>query len=136
MIMLVVLVPVLLLLNWALALMVFACAGVIFLIIYLYLKPIARAYQRVIAAELDRGSHLYETVAGMRTVKSLALEGRRRMEWDRKVATAVQARFAMGALANYPQTYSLPFERMIYSGSILVGAFLALARPGRHVARA
>jgi ATP-binding cassette subfamily B protein len=36
----------------------------------------------------------------------------------------------MGALANYPQTYSLPFERMIYSGSILVGAFLALANPG------
>jgi subfamily B ATP-binding cassette protein HlyB/CyaB len=130
MIMLVVLVPVLLLLNWALALMVFACAGVIFLIVYLYLKPIARAYQRVVAAELDRGSHLYETVLGMRTVKSLALESRRRMEWDRKVATSVQARFAMGALANYPQTYALPFERLIYSGSILVGAFLALVNPG------
>ena len=32
--MLVVLVPVLLLLKWPLALMVFACAGVIFLIVY------------------------------------------------------------------------------------------------------
>ena len=125
---LVVLVPVLLILQWALALMVFACAGAIFLIIYIFLNPIARAFKRVIAAEIDKNSHLYETVQGMRTIKSLALEGRR-MEWDRKVAAAVAARHAMGALANYPQTYVLPFERMIYSGSILIGAALALAHP-------
>src|SRR5208283_5101097 len=109
MVTLVVLVPLLLILQWTLALMVFACAGVIFLIIYFFLKPIARAYARVIATEVDKSAHLYETVQGMRTVKSLALEGRRRTEWDRKVAAAVQARFAMGALANYPQTYALPF---------------------------
>jgi ATP-binding cassette subfamily B protein len=129
MITLVVLVPVLLMLNWALALMVFACAGAIFLIIYLFLKPISRAYAKVIAAEIDKSAHLYETVQGMRTVKSLALEGRRRVEWDRKVASAVSARHALGALANYPQTYVLPFERMLYSGSIIIGAALALAHP-------
>ena len=78
MVTLVVLVPILLILQWELALMVFACAGAIFLIIYLFLKPISKAYGRVIAAEIDRGSHLYETVQGMRTIKSLALEGRRR----------------------------------------------------------
>lgn len=129
MITLVVLVPVLLILKWQLALMVFGCAGLIFLIIYVFLKPISRAYSKVIAAEIDRGSHLYETVQGMRTVKSLALEGRRRKEWDRKVAAAVDARYALGALSNYPQTYVMPLERMIYSGSIIVGAALALAHP-------
>ena len=126
---LVILIPVLLILNWALATMVFACAGAIFLIIYVFLRPISRTYQRLIVAEIDKSSHLYETVAGMRTVKSLALEGRRRMEWDRKVAASVSARHALGALTNHPQTYVLPFERMIYSGSIIVGAGLALARP-------
>ncbi|MDB5451135.1 MAG: peptidase [Phenylobacterium sp.] len=126
---LVVLVPVLIALQWMLALMVFACAGAIFVIIYLFLKPISRRYARVIAAETDKSAHLYETVQGMRTVKSLALEARRRMEWDRKVATAVGARHALGSLANHAQTYVLPFERMIYSGSIIVGAALALAHP-------
>ena len=126
---LVVLVPVLLVLQWSLALMVFACAGVIFLIIYAFLKPISRQYGRVINAEIEKSSHLYETVQGMRTIKSLALEGRRRMDWDRKVAASVAARHKLGALANHPQTYVLPFERMIYSGSILVGAALALAHP-------
>jgi ATP-binding cassette subfamily B protein len=129
MIMLVVLVPLLLVLNWQMAVMVFACAGAIFLIVYIYLKPIASAYQRVIGAEIEKSAHLYETVAGMRTVKSLALEGRQRVLWDHKVAAASEARYAMGALANYPQTYAMPFERMIYSGSILVGAAMALAHP-------
>jgi len=128
---LVVLAPVLLVLQWTIALMVFACAGAIFLIIYAFLKPISRQYARVIAAEIEKSSHLYETVQGMRTIKSLALEGRRRMEWDGKVAASVSARHKLGALANHPQTYVLPFERMIYSGSILVGAALALAHPDK-----
>ena len=126
---LVVLVPILLMLQWTLALMVFALAGIIFLIIFLFLKPISRQYARVISAEIEKSSHLYETVQGMRTIKSLALEGRRRMEWDRKVAASASERHKLGLLANHPQTYVLPFERMIYSGSILVGAGLALAHP-------
>jgi subfamily B ATP-binding cassette protein HlyB/CyaB len=126
---LVVLIPILLVLDWRLALMVMALAGVIFTIIYAYLGPLARRYKRVIETEIEKNAHLHETVQGMRTIKSMALEGRRRSEWDRKVAAAVTARHAMGVLANYPQTYSLPFERMIYSGSILVGAFLALSQP-------
>jgi ATP-binding cassette subfamily B protein len=123
------LIPALLMLQWRLALMVFACAAAIFVIIYAFLKPIGRRYAKVIAAEIDKNSHLYETVQGMRTVKSLALEGRRRTEWDRKVATAVAARHALGSLTNYPQAYVVPFERMIYSGSVIVGAAIALAHP-------
>jgi ATP-binding cassette subfamily B protein len=126
---LIILVPILLMLQWELALMVFACAALIFLIIYLFLKPISKQYSRVIAAEVDKSSHLYETVQGMRTIKSLALEGRRRVDWDRKVAASVSERHKLGLLANHPQTYALPFERMIYSGSILVGAAIALSNP-------
>jgi len=129
MVTLIFLVPALLLLQWRLALVVFACAGAVFLIIYAYLKPLSRAYGRVVASEIEKGTHLTETVQGMRTIKSLALEGRRRTEWDRKVAVAVSARHAWGALANYPQTYVMPFERLIYAGSILLGAALALGHP-------
>jgi len=126
---LVVLVPVLISLNWKLSLVVFALTGVIFLIIYAFLGPIARQYAKVISTEIDKSSHLYETVQGMRTIKSLTLEGRRRVEWDRKVADAVSARHKLGMLSNHPQTYVVPFERMMYSGSILIGAALALANP-------
>src|SRR6185436_911483 len=74
---LVVLVPVLISLNWKLSLLVFALTGVIFLIIYAFLRPIACQYSKVISTEIEKSSHLYETVQGMRTIKSLTLEGRR-----------------------------------------------------------
>jgi ATP-binding cassette subfamily B protein len=123
------LIPALIILQWRLALVVFVLAAVIFAIIYVFLRPMGRAYAKVVAAEVDKNSHLYETVQGMRTIKSLALEGRRRQDWDRKVATAVAARHALGALANRPQTFVVPFERLIYSGSIIIGAALVLDHP-------
>ncbi len=128
-VMLLVLVPVLLILQWQLSLLVFALAAMIFVIIYVFLAPMNRLYSRVVAAEQQKGIYLTETIYGMRTIKSLALEGRRRKEWDLRVATAVSARHAFGEMANYPQTLILPFERLMYSGIFIVGAFFALSAP-------
>jgi ATP-binding cassette, subfamily B, bacterial HlyB/CyaB len=124
------LIPALLILDWRLALMAFVLAGCIFLVVLAFLKPIGRLYGRVIAAEQSKNSYLIETIYGIRTVKSLALEGRRRREWDRRVAEAVAAQHAVGLMANYPQTLSLPFERLIYSGCLAVGAYTVLVDPG------
>jgi ATP-binding cassette, subfamily B, bacterial HlyB/CyaB len=123
------LVPAMLILEWHLALMAFALAGIIFVIVMLYLKPMAVRYGRVVRAEQAKNAHLVETIYGMRTIKSLALESRRRKEWDRYVAEAASARHALGLLANYPQTLTLPFERLIYSGCLAVGAYIVLNSP-------
>jgi subfamily B ATP-binding cassette protein HlyB/CyaB len=124
------LIPAMLILEWQLALMAFALAGIIFVIVMVYLKPIRRLYGVVVRAEHAKGSHLVETIYGIRTVKSLALEGRRRREWDHRVAEATAAQHALGLMTNYPETLSLPFERLIYSGCLAVGAYMALASPG------
>jgi ATP-binding cassette, subfamily B, bacterial HlyB/CyaB len=124
------LIPALLILDWRLALMALALAGCIFLVVLAFLKPIARLYGRVIAAEQAKSSYLIETIYGIRTVKSLALEGRRLREWDRRVAESVAAQHTLGLMANYPQTLSLPFERLIYSGCFAVGAYMVLVDPG------
>jgi len=127
--MLIILVPVLIVLQWRLAVLVFALSGMIFVIIYFFLAPINRVYRKVAHAEQAKGTFLTETVYGMRTIKSLALEGRRLHNWDVRVACSVSARHELGQLANYPKTLTLPFERLIYSGSIMAGAALSLARP-------
>lgn len=124
------LIPAMLILEWRLALMAFALAGIIFFIVMVYLKPIGRLYNQAIRAEQAKGAYLTETIYGIRTIKSLALEGRRRREWDKRVADAVAAQHALGLMSNYPQTLSLPFERLIYSGCLLVGAYVVLASPG------
>ena len=123
------LIPALVLLSWKLSLFVFACAGAIFFVIFIYLKPIGRLHSRVMDAERKKNAFLTETVYGIRAVKSLALEDRRRSEWDIKVAAALKATYDWGALGNYPQTYSIPFERMMFSGSFVLGAVLALSSP-------
>ena len=123
------LIPAMLILNWRLSLMAFALAGVIFLIVLVFMKPMAKRHKRVTEAETRKSSHLVETIYGIRTIKSLALEGRRRKEWDRRVAEATDARHDLGLMANYPQTFSLPFERLIYSGCFAVGAYIILAKP-------
>jgi ATP-binding cassette subfamily B protein len=123
------LVPAMLILEWRLSLMAFALVGVIFVIVMVFLKPIGKLVRRVVIAEQAKGSHLVETIYGIRTIKSLALEGRRRKEWDHYVAEATAARHALGLMSNYPQTLSLPFERLIYSGCMAVGAYVILTSP-------
>jgi subfamily B ATP-binding cassette protein HlyB/CyaB len=124
------LIPAMLILEWHLALIAFALAGIIFVIVMVFLKPIGRRHREVVIAEQAKGAHLVETIYGMRTIKSLALEGRRRREWDRRVADALTAQHAFGLMTNYPQTFSLPFERLIYSGCVAVGAYVILMKPG------
>jgi len=124
------LIPAMLLIEWRLALLTFALAGVIFLVVMIFIKPMSRLYGKVIIAEHAKGSHLVETIYGIRTIKSLALEGRRRREWDHRVANVTAARHAWGLMANYPQTLSLPFERLIYSGTLAVGVYMVLYAPG------
>lgn len=123
------LIPLLLILNWRLALFVFALTIVIFLIILVFIRPTARRFQKVVRAEQAKSAHLIETIYGMRTIKSLALEGRRRREWDILVADALSTRHEFSTFSNYPETLTRPLQRLVYVGSFLLGAFLIISSP-------
>jgi subfamily B ATP-binding cassette protein HlyB/CyaB len=120
------LIPAMLILEWHLALLAFTLAGIIFVVVLLYLKPLARANKRVVLAEQAKNAHLVETLYGMRTIKSLALEGRRRKEWDTHVAETTAARHALGLLADHPASITLPLQRLIYAGCYAIGAYMVL----------
>jgi ATP-binding cassette subfamily B protein len=124
------LVPVMLIIEWHLALIAFALAGGIFAIVMLYLPPLSRAHRRVVVADQAKTAYLVETLHGMRTIKSLSLEGRRRKDWDRRVAEAATARHNMGLIANWPQTLTLPLQRLMYSGCFALGAYMILNAAG------
>lgn len=124
---LLVLLPFLFWLNTAMAWLVVICTSLIALIIAGFLKPIRVVYKKVVTAETNRSATLGETVFGIKTVKSLALEPQRRALWDERVAEAGKARLQMGYLSNWPQTLVNPIERFMWSGIILIGAYLALS---------
>jgi len=78
-------------------------------------------------AEADRGAFLVQTIHGIRTVKSLALDARQRHEWDVKTAHVAKLRFAEGMSGNLIQAVVRPLERFAVSGSYAVGVFIALS---------
>jgi len=121
-----VLLPILFLLNAVLATIVLICAAAITLIILAFLKPLKALYTRVAAAESGKSGALGETIVGIRTVKSLALEPQRRAVWDEQIAETGAAQLAFGKLANWPQTLANPVERMMTLGTMMIGAYLAM----------
>jgi subfamily B ATP-binding cassette protein HlyB/CyaB len=74
-------------------------------------------------------SHQVETIYGIRTVKSLSLDGLKRRQRDQRVAEVIEAHQAFDRLANGPQTMVTPLERLIYSGSFFFGCYMALSDP-------
>jgi ATP-binding cassette subfamily B protein len=116
--------------EWHMALLAFVLGGIVFVIVLAYLKPMHNLFRKVVLAENAKGSHLNETLHGMKTVKSLSLEGRRRREWDYLVSEMITARHDWGYLSNYPDTFAMPFHRLIQSGCLALGAYLYLSDIG------
>lgn len=80
----------------------------------------------VMAAEGRRGSFLIQTLQGIRTVKSLALEPRQIHQYDVLVAQVAKLRMAEARLANLIQSAILPIERFMLSGTLAIGVYLAM----------
>jgi ATP-binding cassette, subfamily B, bacterial HlyB/CyaB len=121
-----VLFPILFWISWEMALLVLAWTLCIFLLVLSFYGALRRAYGRVIQADHEKSAFMVESIYGMRTVKSLVLEGRQRRGWDLRVADSAIARYDFGRLANFLNISVLPFERMIQSGTLLIGAWIIL----------
>ena len=109
-----------------LATIVLALGALMVSIVAGFLPFIRRRTTRAFLAEGQQNAFLVETVQGVRTVKSLALEPRRRQCWDGFVASSVRLRRHAGALANLAQTLIAPLEKLMTSGVIALAAYSAL----------
>ncbi|MBV9637379.1 MAG: peptidase domain-containing ABC transporter [Methylobacteriaceae bacterium] len=118
--------PVMFFFSPVLTAIVLACCVLIFLWIVVMLPPYRRRSSAVVSAETRRGTFLVQTIHGIRTVKSLALDARHRHEWDVHVARIAKLRFAEGMMANLIQTVVTPFERFLVSGTFALGVYFAM----------
>jgi ATP-binding cassette subfamily B protein len=121
-----VLMPAMFYMESTLAMVSIAVAGLISLIIVAFLRPVGRLVALSIQAEHKKGAVMSETVYGIRTVKSLALEPQQKVMWDERVAEAGRWRLAAGRLGNWPQTLIDPLQTFMSRGVVLFGAYLAL----------
>lgn len=127
MVTLLVLMPVLFYLSPVLAWIVLGCGVCISIVIAAFLPRMRTVYMRWLQAEVEKSVVLGETLHGIRTVKSLALEPQQRELWDRRTADAAGAKQDLGNMSNWPQTLVAPFEAFMNRGVLLLGAYLALS---------
>lgn len=78
--------PVMFFFSPLLTLVVLAICGLIVGWLVMMLPPYRRRTSAVLRAEGERGAFLFQTLHGIRTVKSLSLEDRQRRQWDVHVA--------------------------------------------------
>ena len=121
-----ILIPVMFAFSVPLTFIVLGCG----LLIGLWMIVTLPAYQRrsaaLVAAEGLRGSFLVQTLQGIRTVKSLALETRQKHQWDILVARAAKLRLREQVFANMIQSAVLPIDRLMVSGTLALGVWFAM----------
>ncbi|HEX7388952.1 MAG TPA: peptidase domain-containing ABC transporter [Acidiphilium sp.] len=125
-IMLALILPILFYLDAFLAWTVLIACAIIAIIITAFLPALARLTGEIIEAESRKGAVMVESVYGIRTVKSLALEKVRAGEWDERVAETSRLNLRMGILSNWPICLTLPLERYAQGGVLLLGGYLAV----------
>jgi len=94
------------------------------------IAPYRRRLRRLYRAEAQRQSLLVESIHGMRTVKSLNLEGRRQESWENAAAEAVRTYVQVGKISLAANTFSQFVERGLTIAIVCVGAFLVF---GHHL---
>ncbi len=118
--------PVMFFFSPIMTLVVLALSGLIVAWLMLMLPTYRKASSAVLAAEGAQGAFLIQTLNGIRTVKSLALDSRQRHMWDVLVARVAKARLKEGMTGNAIQAVVRPLERLAVSGSYALGVYLAL----------
>ena len=123
---LLVILPVLFYLSSTLTWLVIASACLLAMVILAFLGPVTRAMGQLIQSEINKAAVMTETVFGMRTVKSLALEPQRLALWDERVADTAKWRMRVARISNWPQTIATPISRFMWMGVMLIGAYMAV----------
>jgi ATP-binding cassette, subfamily B, bacterial HlyB/CyaB len=115
-------IPVLALYSLKLTCMVLAFTAASGLVVALLMGPFRRRLYNLYQAEGARQALLVETVHGMRTVKSLAMEPLQGRVWDDRCAQSVTMRFGVEKISAVAQSATGFLEKMMTLGIISLGA--------------
>lgn len=119
---LVIFLPVLFFYSVKLALIVLTFTAVIAGVVFSLVPTFRSRLQALYTAEADRQAMLVETIQGMRTVKSLAMEPQRRRDWEDRSAKAVDMHFRVGKISMTAHTAMSFLEKAMLVTVIAVGA--------------
>jgi subfamily B ATP-binding cassette protein HlyB/CyaB len=121
--------PVMFFFSPTITFVVLGLCGIIVAWLLIMLPTLRRKTRAAVEAETQRGAFLVQTIHGIRTVKSLALDARQRHLWDVHTARTTKLHFAEGMTANSIQALAKPIDRIAVSGAIALAAYFAITNP-------
>lgn len=107
--------------SFKLTLVVLLMAGLMAGVIFVLLAPFKRRLDRLSGAESQKQAMLVESIHGMRTIKSLALEPRQRKAWDQRNADTVTLNFSVMNISLLGNTLTQMLQRMLSVVVIVLG---------------
>lgn len=117
-------VPFLLFYSAKLTAVVIGFSTLMALVIACLVKPFQRRLDDLYQAEGKRQSMLVESIHGVKTVKSLALEPVQRKIWDDTTAYSIKSYFRVGKISMTAQSISQFLEMAMTISVIWIGAYL------------
>ncbi|ODT82080.1 MAG: peptidase C39 [Pelagibacterium sp. SCN 64-44] len=115
-------IPVLMVYSIPLAGIVLGFSALIGLVVALLVAPFRKRLAALYAAEGERQGLLVETVHGIRTLKSLAMEPLQRRVWDDRSAQTINTRFRVETISITAQAITGLLEKLMAVAIIGVGA--------------
>ena len=121
-------IPFLILYSVQLTLVVLGYSALMALVIASLIKPFQRRLNELYQAEGKRQSMLVESIHGVRTVKSMALEPVQEKQWDDSTAYAIKSYFKVGKISMTAKSISSVLEMMMTVTVIWLGAHLVFGQ--------
>ena len=132
---LVVVLPVLFWMSVPMAWMVLAFGGLMAFIIFIFISPIRRVFAKWLETEIMKNTVLVETMHGIRTIKSLALEPTQSELWDKRASESAYWRRRLDDLSNWPETLIMPLDTLMTRGVMMIGAYMSISGGDASVGR-
>ena len=130
-------IPLLLMYSVKLTVVVLLFAAMVAVVVGLMIGPFRRRLTHLYNAEAQRQAMMVETIGGMRTIKSLALEPLQRKRWSERAAEAIDRHYGVGKISIFANTLVSVIERLqgvvvlafgvhlVFDQEISVGALIA-----------
>ncbi|HYD64920.1 peptidase domain-containing ABC transporter [Azospirillum sp.] len=115
-------VPVLFLYSGTLATVTILFGLAIAAVVVALIGPFRTRLKALYDAEASRQAMLVESIQGMRTVKSSAIEPVQRRKWDQRTARAVDLHLNVGQISNVAQSITQVLERLMLVAVVTLGA--------------
>jgi ATP-binding cassette subfamily B protein len=127
----------LLLYSVKLTLLVLVFSGAIAAVIGIMVPTFRRRLEQLYSAEGSRQAHLVETIHGMHTVKSLALETAQVSRWEDKLAAGIRCRAVVGRISAAASVITQSLDKLmqisvlglgsvsVFDGTLSLGALVA-----------